>query len=72
MVLSYYFVIELVANDVVEFRNICTKENYADPFTKALVSNEFHGFYHECIVNGWNILISPMIIMWGEQLVFSL
>ena len=34
-----------------EARNIDTKENYADLLTKALVSEEFHGFYHECMVN---------------------
>ena len=48
---SYHFVREHVANDVVEIRKIDTKENYADPFTKVLVSNEFYGFYHECMVN---------------------
>ena len=37
---------------MVEVFNIDTNENYADSFTKALVSNEFHGFYQECMVNG--------------------
>ena len=50
--LSYHFVREHVANEVVEVRKIASTENFADPFTKALVSNDFHGFYHECMVNG--------------------
>ena len=41
-----------MANYVVEVRKIDTKKNYADPFTKALVRNEFRGFYHEWMVNG--------------------
>ena len=45
--LSYHFVREHVANDVAEVRKITTKENYADLFTKALVSNEVHLFSHE-------------------------
>ena len=44
---SYHFVREHVANDVAEVRKITTKENYADLFTKALVSNEVHLFSHE-------------------------
>ena len=51
MIGSSHFVQEPVANDVVKVRKIDTKENYADPFTKALVINEFHVFYHECMVN---------------------
>ena len=50
--LSYHFVREHVANDVVEVRTIYTKEHYVDPFTKVLVSNEFNGFYLEQMVNG--------------------
>eukprot|EP00957_Ditylum_brightwellii_P142977 10894016-Ditylum_brightwellii.AAC.1 len=50
--LSYLFVREHDANEVVEVRKIASDENFADPFTKALVSNNFHGFYHECMVNG--------------------
>ena len=50
--LSYHFVREHVANEVVEIRKIASEDNFADPFTKALVSNDFHGFYHECMVNG--------------------
>ena len=46
MALSYHFKREHVANDMVKLSKIKTKENYADPFTKALVSNEFHGCYH--------------------------
>ena len=46
LALIYHFVIEHVSNDVVEVRKNNTKEKYAYPFTKALVSNYFHGFYH--------------------------
>eukprot|EP00957_Ditylum_brightwellii_P183748 13995769-Ditylum_brightwellii.AAC.1 len=50
--LFYHFVREHVANEVVEVRKIASYENFADPFTKALVSNDFYGFFHECMVNG--------------------
>ena len=48
----YHFVREHVANGVVSVRNIHTKDNYPDPFTKALVRDEYHGFYHEYMVKG--------------------
>jgi hypothetical protein len=50
--LSYHFVQEHVATDVVEIRKIDSVDNFADPFTKSMVSNDFHGFYHECMING--------------------
>ena len=50
--LSYHFVREHVANDVIEIRKIDSEDNFADPFTKPLVSNKFHGFFHECMVPG--------------------
>ena len=43
---------EHVANNVVEVRKIQTIDHFAEPLTKPLVSNDFHYFYHECIVNG--------------------
>ena len=52
VVLSYHFVRENVANDVVEVRKIDTNKFCARLFTKALVSNKNHGFYHELMVNG--------------------
>ena len=52
VVLSYHFIREHVANNVVEVRKIHTSDNFADPFTKILVKNDFHGFYHDCMVNG--------------------
>eukprot|EP00957_Ditylum_brightwellii_P034243 2596663-Ditylum_brightwellii.AAC.1 len=52
VVLSYHFVREHVANEVVKVRKTASDKNFADPFTKALVSNNFYGFYHECMVNG--------------------
>jgi hypothetical protein len=45
--LAYHFVREHVANDVVEIRKIDSIDNYADPFTKALNSTEFHNFFRE-------------------------
>ena len=49
--LAYHFVREHVANDVVEVKKINSKDDYADPFTKSLGSNEFHGFFYELICN---------------------
>jgi hypothetical protein len=45
--LAYHFVREHVANDVIQIRKIHSSDNYADPFTKALNSNEFHDFFYE-------------------------
>ena len=50
--LRYYFVMEHIANNVEEVRKINTSDNFADPFTKPLDRNDFHGFYHDCMVNG--------------------
>jgi hypothetical protein len=49
--LSYHFVREHVANSVIEIRKIDSADNYADPFTKALRSNEHHGFFYEVMCN---------------------
>lgn len=49
--LSYHFVREHVANDVIEIRKIDTADNYADPFTKALNSTDHHAFFHENMTN---------------------
>jgi hypothetical protein len=40
-----------VANSVIEIRKIDSADNYADPFTKALTSNEHHGFFYEVLCN---------------------
>jgi hypothetical protein len=45
--LSYHFVQDHVANVVMEVRKIDTADNYADPFTIALTSNEHHRFFYE-------------------------
>ena len=50
--LSYHFIREHVANNVVDVRKIHTSGNFVEPFTKPLVINDVHGFYHECMVNG--------------------
>jgi hypothetical protein len=49
--LSYNFVQDHVANDVMEIRKIDTADNYADPFTQALTSNEHHGVFYEIMCN---------------------
>eukprot|EP00957_Ditylum_brightwellii_P068741 5217901-Ditylum_brightwellii.AAC.1 len=50
--LAYHFVWEHVANGVVGIRKIATEDNFADPFTKALASPQFHGFMHGCMGMG--------------------
>ena len=51
LALSYHFCREHFSAGVVDIRKIDTKENYADPFTKALVSYEFHGHMNEILEN---------------------
>jgi hypothetical protein len=51
LALSYHFVQEHVANSVIEIRKIDSADNYADPFTKALMSNEHHGFFYKVMCN---------------------
>eukprot|EP00957_Ditylum_brightwellii_P154392 11748607-Ditylum_brightwellii.AAC.1 len=60
--LSYHFVRKHVANDIVEVRKNESKENFAGPFSKALVSNELHRFYHDCMVN------RPGSLLWGSKI----
>ena len=45
--LAYHFCRENFAGNVVDVCKIDTKKNVSDPFTKALVSQEFHGHMHE-------------------------
>lgn len=45
--LAYHFVREHVANTIIDVRKIGSLDNYADPFTKALNSTEFHDFFYE-------------------------
>jgi len=49
--LSYHFVREHAANDIVSIRKIDTSDNYADPFTKALNSKEHFDFFYEYMTN---------------------
>ena len=49
--LSYHFVREHVANDVIEIRKIDSSDNYADPFTKALNSTDHHDSFYEVTCN---------------------
>ena len=46
-----FFSRNYVENNVLEVQNIDTKEKYIDPFTKVLVSNKSHLFYHVSIMN---------------------
>eukprot|EP00957_Ditylum_brightwellii_P001881 144457-Ditylum_brightwellii.AAC.1 len=50
--LLYHFLRKHIANGVVKIIKINTDDNFADPFTKPLASNKFHGFFHECMVTG--------------------
>jgi len=51
LALSYHFCREYYSAGIVDIRKIDTKDNYADPYTKALVSGEFHGFMNEIMEN---------------------
>ena len=47
LTLSYHFCREHFSAGIVSIGKIGTKENRADPFTKALVSSEFHTHFNE-------------------------
>ena len=47
LALSYHFCREHYSAGVVNIRKINTKENRADPFTKALASGEFHAHFNK-------------------------
>ena len=47
LALAYHFCRENFSAGIVKLRKIDTKDNYADPFTKALVAYEFHGHMME-------------------------
>eukprot|EP00957_Ditylum_brightwellii_P025813 1952649-Ditylum_brightwellii.AAC.1 len=47
--LPFHFVMEHIANDIVRVRKIALGDNFADPFTKGLVSNDYHSFS----MNAW-------------------
>jgi hypothetical protein len=49
--LAYHFVREIVSCAVIDVRKIDSADNYADPFTKALASNDFHDFFYELQTN---------------------
>ena len=49
--LIYHFVRGHVANNGVEMSKIHTRENFAETFTKPLVINDFHWFYHDFMLN---------------------
>ena len=47
LALAYHFCREHFSAGIVSIRKIDGKHNYADPFTKALGSGEFHGLFNE-------------------------
>ena len=47
LALSYHFCREHYSAGIVDIQKINTKENRADPFTKALVSGEFHAHFNK-------------------------
>jgi hypothetical protein len=49
--LAYHFVREHQSKTVVSIRKMETKDNYADPFTKALNHTEFHAFHIQLLHN---------------------
>ena len=50
LALSYHYCREHFSTGVVNIRKIDGKDNYADPFTKALVNHEFHGHMNDIMV----------------------
>lgn len=51
--LAYHFVREHQSgtNPVITIKKIDSEDNYADPFTKALPNDQFHGHMHQLLVN---------------------
>ena len=49
--LAYHFVREHVANNIIKIMKIASKDNYGDPFTKALNSTVFNDFFYELLSN---------------------
>ena len=51
VLLSYHFFNNYVEHNVIGSHTVDTKGKYTYPFTKALVSNLSHHFYHICMIN---------------------
>ena len=51
LALSYHFYREHFSGGIINIRKIDGKDDYADPFTKGLMSTEFHGHYNEIMSN---------------------
>jgi len=47
LALAYHFCREHFSAEIVNIRKIDGKDNYSDPFTKALVNHEFHGHMND-------------------------
>ena len=47
LALAYHFCREHFSAGILSIRKIISKDNHANPFTKGLVSNEFHGHFNE-------------------------
>ena len=50
LALSYHYCRENFSAGIVDIRKIDGKDNYADPFTKALVNHDFHGHMNDIMV----------------------
>ena len=48
---GYNYIYTHMKQYAVEYFNTDTNDGYTDIFTHALLSNDDHGFYHECMVN---------------------
>jgi hypothetical protein len=49
--LPYHSFREHQAQKVISIRKVDTKDNFADPFTKALSNPELHGFFRHILCN---------------------
>ena len=47
----YDYIYTHIKQFVVESCSTDTTDGYTYTFTQALLSNDYHGFYHECMVN---------------------
>ena len=51
LALVYHFCREYYSAGIVDIKKIDTKDNFADAYTKALASGDFHGFMNEITEN---------------------
>ena len=51
LALAYHFCRKYYSAGIIDIRKIDTKDNFADAYTKALASRDFHGFMNEIMEN---------------------